>query len=197
MTFPLTTGSPFSDLEDAISYWVRQTTGLDDAHVLFAEQTGPRPLDGQAFASIRMGGITPLAVVDPVEETYDNTQPPGQEVEQRVAGLREMAVSVQLFGSQNTKVTGDNTASTMALAAQVGLGLPSVKANFEAVGMSLFDNGSIDNVTALKGTQFEGRSILNVRCYINQTVSEHTGYIETVNLEDDITTPHHTFDVSA
>lgn len=168
--------APFTDAsqEDAIREWVMAGAGLDSDHVLWAEQTGARKLDGAAWASVRLGAETPVAAFDEVSQTTDASRDPGTEIELRVEGLRSLAVSVQFFGPATV---GTSTPRALAIRAQLALALPSVRTALADAGLTPYDNGQVTNVTALKGTAFEGRGLLALRFYVRRTVSEYTGYI--------------------
>lgn len=162
-------------IEDAIRAWVKTGSGLADAKVIWADQTGARPAG--PFVTIRIGDLLALGAVDEVEELTDLGRPAGQEVEQRVVGLREFPVSVQAFGPA---VAGAGTAREYLSKVQTALALPSVRDALEAAGVSSFDQGVVRTVNELVGTKYEGRAILECRFYLLESVSEFSGYIETV-----------------
>lgn len=160
--------------EDAIRQWVLAGSGLAADHVIFHQQTGARPLDANNFATIRIGDTNPVACVDEVQETYNGAQPAGQEIAQTVTGLRSVNVTVQFFGAPST---GDTKAQVQAQQTQVALALPSVRNALGAAGLTPYDTGRITNVTALIGTKFEGRAVLDMHFYVLEQITEQTGYI--------------------
>lgn len=176
---PLSLPSPpglWENVEDAIRTWVKNASGLSDAHVLWAEQTGARPPSGD-FMTIRLGDIVPLGAVDELLELTDLDRPAGQEIELRAMGVREFHVSVQAFSAATVR---GNTARAQLARVQNALRLPSFRDALDEVGLSPFDAGTVRNVTELVGTKFEGRAVLDVRFYVADTVSEFVGYIDDV-----------------
>ncbi len=163
-------------IEDAIRAWVLAGTEFDEGQVIFTQQTGARPLTG-AFATIRIGGSTPVGAWDEVTQTTDLNRDAGEEIEMRVEALRELPVSVQFFGPT---VVGNAAPRELAERTQLALGLPSVRTTLDAAGLSPFDVGTVKEVTMLNGTKFEGRALLECRFYVCRTLSEFAGYIETV-----------------
>lgn len=164
----------WTTVENALRAWVRAGSGLSEAAVLWAEQMGARP-EG-AFASLRIGELTPeRGAPDEVQAITDLAADPGEEIELRVNGRRELTVSVQLFGAP---VTG-TTALAILANVQAALALPSVVTALELAGLTVANIGAPLNVTAIKGTAFEGRAVLNVRFRTLVSLSEFTGYIST------------------
>ncbi len=72
----------------------------------------------------------------------------------------------------------------LALRAQAGLSLPSIRTALGAAGLSPFDMGAPLENGPLVGTKWEARALLEVRFYVTRTVSEFLGYIETCEPED-------------
>lgn len=164
----------WSILEDTIRNWVVASTGLPQADVIWAEQTGARPV-GNSFATLKIGTLTPLGAVDEVATNYDAGRPAHQEIELQVRSLREFSVSVQFFSDD---ATGDTTARAYAQRAQSGLSLPSVRSNLQAAGLSPFDRGSVQVNSILLGNRWESRALLEPRFYVMLTDSEFTTWIE-------------------
>lgn len=155
--------------------WVKAATGYSDSAVIWAEQSGSCPLP--AFITLRLGELLALGAFDELVTETDLLRPAGTEVELRAEGLREFAVSVQAFGPSTT---GNATGRAVLAKCQTALMLPSVRTALAAAGITPFDIGPVQNVTALVHTKFEGRAILEVRFYVRDSISEYTGYIETV-----------------
>lgn len=166
-------------LEDALHAWVVAGSDLAASHVIWSHQTGARKLDGP-FATIRIGGATPIAAFDEAAE-YTDLGRTDEEIEIRVEGIRELPVTVQFFSPD---VTGVDTTYELAARTQLALGLPSIRDELATAGLTVFDNGAVQNVPVLIGTAFEGRAVLEVRFYAMRTLSEFVGYIDTVNTRD-------------
>lgn len=166
-------------IENALRTWVRSATGLGDAAVIFADQTGQRP--AAPFVTIKLGTIIPLGAFDETRTIYDADADPGEEVELRVSGQREFSVSLQAFSTVVTSPTSDTLPARALLGkCQTALQLPTVKAAFDTAGVSCFDVGSVLNLSALVGTLFEGRAALDCRFYATDTASEFVGFIDEV-----------------
>ncbi len=160
-------------IEDALRTWVKSSTGLDDDHVIWSDQTGKRPTN--AYATLRIGALVPIGSVDEVAMITDLGQSAGREIELKVTGSRRFNVSVQLF----TPATVSGSSALALLAnVQLALGLPTVRQSLADAGITPFDSGAPQNVSALSGTKFEGRSTLEVGFYTLATASEYTGFIE-------------------
>lgn len=164
----------WTTIENAIRVWVKAGSGYGDSAVLWSDQTHARP--SGAFITVRLGDTVPLGN-DEVEVLTDLGADPGEEIELRAVGRRELSVSVQAF---TPGVTGSSAGRGILSTVQTALALPSVRAALDAAGLTPFDVGSVRNISALVGTAFEGRAVLDVRFYTNDTASEFTGYIEDV-----------------
>lgn len=168
----------WTQIEDALTAWVRTASGLADGKVIFAEQDVPEP--ALPYVTVRIGPVLPVGQ-DELSTTTDLGRAAGQEIEMKVTGVREFSVSIQ---SHTDQTTGAGTSRETLAKIQTSLKLPTVRDGLNAVGLSPFDIGQIQNVSLLVQTKFEHRSILEVRFYSNETLSEYTGYINTVSLVD-------------
>lgn len=166
----------WSDIESALRYWVKASTGLDDAHVIWAEQAGTRP-EG-SFATLKLGPILAMGAYDEIDPVYDSDN---DELHLTVRGLREFSVSAQFFTGATT---GNANGRALASKAQTGLVLPAIRAEFEDAGFSIFDAGRITNITELVGFKFEGRALLEIRGYAGEEAIEVATFIEEVETEN-------------
>lgn len=164
-----------SAVEDALRAWVKSASSYSDENVFFGQQKVERPAG--PYITVQLDGPIPLGAFDAVTEHEATDPDPGEEIELRVTGEREVTVRVQVF---NAATTGSGSAVTVMTAVQLGISLPSVRDALDEAGVSPFDVGSIQNLGALLGTAFDGRAALDVRCYFRTTVSEFTTYIERV-----------------
>lgn len=162
-------------IQDGLREWVRDGAGLADGKVIWADQSGPRP--AMPFADLRIGPSVPLGAVDELSDDTDLGRANGQEIELRANGIREFHVTVRLF----TAGTLDDTAARALLArAQLALTLPTKRDALEAAGVTVFDRGAVENLSALKDAKFEGRAMLTIGCYTIESLSEYVGYIDSV-----------------
>lgn len=164
-------------VEQAIRTAVKAGTGLADAAVYFSPQDGAR---GDApFVTIRLGGAQSLGSVDEVQETTDLTQV-GSEIETKVVGQREFSVSIQCF---TPKAVKDDSAKARLSRLQTYLSLPSVVDTLANAGLSVYDLSEVREISTVLDTKFEGRAILELRCYVAETATERIGYIDEVEFK--------------
>ncbi len=165
-------------IENALSSWVRTASGLDTAHVYFGDQNGPQPATG-VFITIRLGDIVPLGAYDSIDFSNQNLGAPnGTEIELRTFAPRSFTVSLQCF-SAVTVTPGAVPATGKDILGKVqnALGLESVRYALNAAGLVPYDIGTVQNVSALLETAFEGRANLDVLFYTTDDISEFVGYI--------------------
>lgn len=173
-----------NQVEDAFRAWVKTATGLADNNIFFADQKVERPTS--TYVTIRVGSVVPLGAVDPVTITEVEDPDPGEEIQISVDGIREVTVSIQVFGPA-VSTTATATAMYIANKIQTSLRLPSVQDALDAAGISVFDIGSVNNLTQLLGTAFDGRAQFDVRCYIVFSATQLETYIETAEVTDTVT----------
>lgn len=169
-----------NDVEDALRAWVKASTGFDNEHVFFSDQKVPRP--SGPYVTIRLGSVGMLGAVDPIEVKDAASPTAGAEIELQVRALREVSVGIQVWNAPAVAVSPALTAVGIASKIQVGLSLPSVRDAFAVACVSVIDMGSIQNLSSLLGTDFDGRSSFDVRCYVMLSASEFTTYIEKFEL---------------
>lgn len=179
----------WATVETAIQNWVETASGLADNKVIWADQDGGR--QATPYMTIRMGDLVAVGTGDEVEQIFDEEADAGEEIEHRIHGQRELHVTVQAFGP----VVGASSARALLSKVQAALSLPSVRETLRAAGLTAFDAGKIQNISALLGADFEGRAVLDVRFYIAESVSEFTTYIEHVEVTD--TSTDETFTISS
>lgn len=168
------------DIKQALRTWIRNISRLADDKIVWSEQDVSR-LSGQ-FITMRLGDLTALGSADEVTHDYDATRDAGQEIEITVNGQRSLVLSLQCFGEASQ--TPRSVLSTL----KTSLSLPSVLDLFEAAGLSCYDTGPIQNITALLETIFEPRAAMEIYLYCSEIVSERTTFVETVTVEDEINT---------
>lgn len=175
----------WSDIEDAIRAWVVQASGLAESKVIFANQEGEAP--SGTFMTIFVGDSIPYG--QPMLVTWEhasNEVPPpaaGQEIELQSRQVHDLSVTVSAF---TPDTTGDAAARSLLSAVEAKLHLPTPRALLRAAGLVPIDVGAIRYVPAIAGTDFEGRAVLDVRFQVEQTASERVGYIEHVEVTDEL-----------
>ena len=127
--------------------------------------------------SIRLGDLVHIGQ-DAVDHNFDPSRPAGEEIEVVAKGMRTLAVDLQSFAP--TTVGAGTTARSVLAAAQAALSLPSVRNALNAAGLGLLEQGTVQRIPSNALSQVEDRATLPVRFAVSQSVSERTGYIETV-----------------
>lgn len=166
----------WSTVEDALHDWLSGATGLT---TIWAQQDAPRPAYPFATLSI-IAGPTRVGGVDEIRYTYDSGQPLGQEVEIEAAGLREITVSCQAFVAAGTSQTQNRVARDTMCKAQSSLGMPSVQAALRAAGLSVIEEGVVQNASAVDEDTWIGRASMDVRFRLAASVSERGPYVNQV-----------------
>lgn len=169
----------WADIENALrTAVVNGTTEMDDEQIIWSDQGGPRPTTN--FITLSLGPLTTVGQPT-ITNTFDEDAAAGEEMETAVTILQAFTLRIQAFDFEST---GDPTARGSLSRLQASLALPSQRAALASVGISIFDYGSVQpNAVAANG-RFEARAILDVRCYLNESVSERNTYIESVEVTD-------------
>jgi hypothetical protein len=174
-------------IENAIHAWVTTASGLAGNQVIWTNQNGIRP--GQSppaeapFITLQLG--SPQVEGQSFLQTKtDLTRSAGQEIELQANALQRLTCSVQAFGSSTT---GNNSAGALLSQVETKLRLPSLRSALNAAGLSPFNVGPIKDITQLFATAYESRAVLNVLFYVQEQASEFTGYIESVEIEEEDT----------
>jgi hypothetical protein len=165
-------------LEDALFAWVKGASGFSEEQILWLDQDGPRPA-GQHIG-LRLGADAPLGSAPELTHDYDAGRPAGAEIVCTVKEVRELSVTVQVFGGATTT---SNAPRAIAGKLQTALGLPTVREALGAAGLSVFDRGRVLSVPEVLDADFEARAVLTIRCYVADDAEESTTFIETVDCE--------------
>lgn len=173
----------YEDVENALRAWVKTTSGLDDAHVFWADQHVEYP--SGPFITLRITGTTQVGELSDVQTIYHSDGAPGQEIEKRVVDTEELTLSIQVWGAPVVSSSGKPSAVALAAQVRTGLSLPSVRQALDDAGMSVHDTGSVQNLGTLLDTEFEGRAQFDAKAYYALTASEFTGYISSIDLVTD------------
>jgi hypothetical protein len=168
----------WTPIEDALWEWVKVATDLPDESIRWADQNGPRGIP--PFVELRISGVNTIGI-DSTQALTDMSRPAGQEVELRTWGTRQVTVSLQSF---SRSVTGDESAMSMMSDIQAAANSTAVSELLGSAGITVFDLGSISNISGLLDTDFESRAALELRIYAEQSWSDFVGYIERVELVD-------------
>lgn len=162
----------------AIHDWFSGSTGLTS---IWEDQEAPRP--AFPYGSMKViSGPTKLFGADEHRYTYDGNQQAGEEIGIEVAGLRQMTVTVQAF-LPRLGAAGDAGAEDDLSRAQVALGMPSYLASLQAAGLSVIEEMAPRNLSGIDSGTWIAKAAMDIRFGLAASVTERTGYVETVGLE--------------
>lgn len=172
--------SSWATIEAGIHAWAVAGTPLVAANVIWAKDTGPRPVGTYIAlsATVRTIGRAWLDVRDA------DAPVPGAEIIRTARTVKKLSLQIQCFDGS---ASGD--ASSMAVISNLTeyASLPSQKALFKIAGWApaVFDP-VLDFSGVRGGSKFEPRSIMTCHGYITGEVSETGTFIEFVSFENQI-----------
>lgn len=171
----------YTAIENALHEWATRSTGLAPARVVWEAQGGPRP--AHPFASLRLDTASSPGSE---QRTRDADAPvPGAEIVLEAIEQAEATVTLQVF--TETTTAGGGSAFALATRARNALGLDSYVENLDAAGVAVISRGSVQNLTGVLETKFEGRASLDVRVRFVDGAEDLTTWIETVETETTFT----------
>jgi hypothetical protein len=94
-------------VKGAIAAWVLADTGLPPGRAIWSQQGGDRP--SPAFVEMRFARVRGIGL-DWQEAVEVPSPTPGQELEHRSRGMRELLLSLKCFAPARTGATGAETA---------------------------------------------------------------------------------------
>jgi hypothetical protein len=175
-------------MQDALWDAIQIASGIHEESVVWSMQGQPRPAS-VPFIVLTLGPILRVGQ-DQVDHNFDDDRTAGSEVEQVVSGMRECSLIVDCYDAQMTeRGTANNqlTAYSLLSKVQAKLSLPSIRGGLQTAGVGIFDEGNITNTSEILGPEFEARAQLTVRFYYEESASEFTGYIGTVEITNETT----------
>lgn len=166
----------WTGVQDAITTWVENTSGLEEGSVIWSFQKEPQPV--RPYISMKL--LPPRRLgQDALVITTDLTQA-GNEIQQTVKGQREVTVVLDSFANA---VTGAGTAMEFLWDTLTGVALPSQYSLLYASGISFVDYEPPVDLTGLEaGTTYVSRAQCAIRLAITDIIEESTGYIQTVQV---------------
>lgn len=170
-------------IEKALIAWLRASTGLAADAVYLAHQNVVSRFPGPACV-LTIGDIINPGSDDELKWDFDAARPPGQEIVYATSGWRVTTATISFFAHGTV---GDSTARGLAIRAQAALRLPTQRANLNAAGVGVLDEGTIRWVPVVDSGQWHGQAVLEVRICVRTTASEATGYIETFEATGTVT----------
>jgi len=163
----------WDDVEDAIYDWFVAATGLA---TIWSEQDAPQP--PYPYASLNItSGPTKVAGLDETRTTYDVGQLLGQEIGIETAGLREITLSCQIHARQLDATPANHPRNLMSRA-QSSLGMESFLSGLRVAGLSVIEEGPVQNVSEVVEDTWITRAMMDVRFGLAASVEERVGYIK-------------------
>lgn len=166
-------------VEDAIQKWLADATGIPGNKCVWVMQDATRR--AKPFATLmRDGGqdepgTNETRIRANLDADPDTDDPPADLILQTVPQV-EFTVSVQTF---TDAVQGDTSAFRLLDIARNKLGQLSQLDAFETAGVAVVDRGTVQNLSTILETQFEGRAALVVRFRVADMTEETIGQINT------------------
>lgn len=168
-------------LEDAVFAWVHDASGLETSAIFFSQQDVNAP--GGPYLTIKIGDPVRVGGHDGFTEAFDESD--GMVVLTTI-GPREVTIQVAAYGCPTN---GNDSARAVVGKLQDSLGLPSVRQTLIDAGLGVLEEGTVQDLSAIFGTDFEGRAVLEVLGLINATAEERSGYIHSVQLVNEVDVP--------
>jgi hypothetical protein len=165
----------WQDIEDAVHDAIARASGLPPEQVVWKYQNRNSPeLD---FATIDLTNIVQVGE-DRVRYTQDLTRPVGQEIKQKISGIRDVSLDLEVFTSNPR---GNDSARAIMERTRSALRIPSIKYALRSTGIAPFDIGTVQYLYDIPSVSFRGRAVCSIRCYVSMPeVVEYCGYIERV-----------------
>lgn len=165
----------WADIENAMQAAVVEASGFPGDRVFWSFQDVSEPeLD---HIVIHFGGETQIGI-DRLRITQDLARPNGQEIEQRVTGVREVPFEFEVF---TAATNGDAAARRIAEIIRGSLRLPNIRYRLKRAGLSPFDPQAVNYIPYIPTVRFVGRATCTVRCYVPVLdIVEYVGYIARV-----------------
>jgi len=170
--------STWTQVHDAVRAAIVTASGYPSTKVIWAFQNADIPK--LPFITLKFGSLGTVGL-DYLETSTDLLRLPGEEIKMSVKGTREMSLEMQAF----TASTADsNDALAVLELVRSSLLLPPIREQFEAVEVTPFDPGRVNFIPDVPNTEFRGRAVCEVRCYVPGPLAvAYVGYIETVEGE--------------
>jgi len=118
---------------------------------------------------------------DDAQMSYAN-EDAGHEVGLEVIGMREITVSCQIYVERPDNLDPTKHAVHLMTVAQSALGLPTVLATLDTAGVSVIEEGDVNDISEIGGASYGSRANMDVRFGLASVVEERVGYIETVEI---------------
>lgn len=177
-------------IEDAIRTWIKNATALPDAQIYFQFQNGGQPTSAPFITITVPDSWRALGAYAEQTKTTNLGNPNGSEITYTATSEKDALITIQAFAENTVTFPNGNppalpntsglTAMALLSACQTALGLDGVRYALNQAGVGVYDEGHIRQVNAVIETYFEGRAVLEIRCYLVDQATESDGYINEV-----------------
>ena len=172
-------------VKSAVAAWVLAATGLPPGRAIWSQQGGDRP--GPPFVEMRFARVRGIGL-DWQEVVEVQNPTPGQELQHRSRGVRELLLTLKCFAPARTGATGAQSAVALLERVVSTAALPTRRAALGAAGVGVVAFGPVLAIDGVVGSSvLEPRATLEARCHIGSEVSDFSTYIETVELTNELT----------
>ncbi len=162
-------------VENTLQAWAVRASGLPDPKVVWDGQSGARPK--APFVTLHRTGAHDLAPLPEIVVSDNPDATPGAEILIDTIAQAEFLLTVQVF---TVPTVGPQAAQAIAQSMRNRLGAESEFAYFDGAGLAIVETGTVQNLTGVLDTEFEGRASFEVRLRIADGFEESATYIETV-----------------
>jgi len=172
---PIQSPITWSTVENAIYDWVYTATGRT-----VDWSTEDRPERAYPYITLKSLGVETVA---PTAEVLDKTNlanPSGQEIVRTVARDYEFTVSVQCRTSSDAPGA---SARYYLMAALAALDLPARRTALRTAGVMVVEAEPILDLDLAINQEWTSGASMDIRFRILGTITEKTGYIETIGVE--------------
>jgi len=175
----------WTTVENALHAWAVAGSGLATAQVIWALQRGPRPTS--AYIALRLTSIARIGH-DWLDVLDVDDPDPGEEIEHRARGMRDVAFSVQAFGGIDGAATGATSPVALLEGMVAAVRLPSVRSALQAAKVGVGAIGPVQSLDGLLGrADQEPRALVEMRLHLPSELSDLGTYIEYVELNNQTT----------
>lgn len=154
-----------SNLKNAWYTWAAANSS--GAQVVWADQSAPHP--ARPFVTLKLNG--PFRDLGADELRHTSTEGAFE-----LCGHRRFVLSVQVLDTDPTN------AQSICIGLNTSLGKPSVLATLRQAGITVSDEGDIQNLTRFMDTQFEGRFAFDSAFLAIESGSDTLGSVRTVEI---------------
>lgn len=174
----------FEQMETALTGWLRTATGAafrwEDQKVTQAGETSGTP---DSYGTMRILTVTRLGLTAGAVRSVDLGRPAGQEVKTSMRMPCLLSFRAQLF---TAGTVGAASAFPLLQVASARLDLDSVSGELARAGLGVATLGSVQNLSGLIGTRYQGHAAFDVTFNCTTQVADFVGYFIGVQLTSNV-----------